>query len=250
MALSATLARAKADADGRRSTLRLEPVSKRRRPALAAGSIALVIASVAVFVSVYAKAGSQVSVLAVERAVPQGQVLTAADLDIVRISTASGIATVSAAEAGAVIGRRAGELLEAGTLLAPDELVSTYSPPAGQAIVGVAAKEGQLPASGVQPGEAVDIILTGLPGEEDAASLGSEATGAPSSDTTPTDAGTGPGVVGALLVPDALVLEADPSPASSGADAVDVSLLVPSSQAPLVASAAVAGQVALVVVDR
>jgi hypothetical protein len=203
---------------------------------------------VAVFVSVYTKAGSAVSVLAIERTVPQGQVLKADDLGVVRISTTSGVATVSADEAGAVVGRRAGEPLEVGTLLAANELVSNYSPPAGQAIVGVAAKEGQLPASGVQPGETVDVILTGLPGEEDSASVGSSTTGDPSSDTTPTVPGTEPTAAGALLVPDAMVLEADPSPASTGSDALDVSLLLPSTLAPLVASAAVAGQVALVVV--
>jgi hypothetical protein len=54
--------------------LRLDPVGHRRRPALAVGSIALIVACVAVFISAYLKAGNQVSVLAVARTVTQGQV--------------------------------------------------------------------------------------------------------------------------------------------------------------------------------
>jgi len=176
--------------------------------------------------------------------VPQGQVLTAGDLKVVRMSMTSGVASVPAAESAAVVGRRVAEGLEPGTLLSTSELVTTYAPPVGQAIVGVAPKEGQLPASGVVPGETVDVVLTGLPGEQDGtldpgAGDGS-ATGA-SGDQPVVSAGT-------VLVPDASVLEVTQSPASSGSDTTDVSLLMPSSLAPLVASASTAGQVALVVV--
>jgi hypothetical protein len=155
---------------GRRAAapdMRLDPVGSRRRPALAVGSIALVVACLAVFVSVYLKAGSQVSVLAVARTVPQGQILTANDLTTVRVSVGSRIETVSAADAASVVGHRAAELLEPDTLLTTDELVTSFAPPAGESVVGVALKDGQLPASGVAPGETVEVILTGLPGEQD-----------------------------------------------------------------------------------
>jgi hypothetical protein len=229
------------------SALRLDPVSHRRRPALAVGSLALVVACVAVFASVYLKAGSQVAVLAVDRSVPEGQVLTAEDLAVVHISTNSGISTVPVAEDSQVIGRRAAEPLEAGTLLTQNELVTSFSPPAGESIVGVSVKEGQLPASGVAPGETVDVILTGTPGDPDSAPASPDATGDlqdPAAATTGTQS-TGSGTV---LVSDATVLEAFPSPPSSGTDAIDVSLLTASTLAPLVASASAADQVALVVV--
>lgn len=244
--MSTTLTSRTAVSEKATSGLRFDPVGHRRRPALAVGSLALVVVCVAVFVSVYLKAGNETSVLAVDRVVPQGQVLQADDLTVVRITTNSSIATVPAADASVVVGRRAANRLEPDSLLSSNELVSAYAPPPGMSIVGVAVKEGQLPASGVAPGETVDVVLTGLPGEpastSSTAAVGQgAATGASTTSGEPVSAGT-------VIVPDATVLESTASTASSGADAVDVSLLTTSSLAPLVASASAAGQVALIVV--
>jgi hypothetical protein len=246
--MSTTLTRPEVAAGQRVSPLRLDPVAHRRRPALAVGSLALVVACVAVFASVYLKAGSQEAVLAVNQSVPQGHVLTAADLTVVHISTNAGISTVPVAEDSEVVGRRAAEPLEPGTLLTQTELVTSFSPPAGDAIVGVAVKEGQLPASGVVPGETVDVILTGTPGDPDSAPASPDATGDLQDEGASSTTGIEPTGAGTVLVSDARVLEAIASPASSGSDSIDVSLLTASTLAPLVASASAADQVALVVV--
>jgi hypothetical protein len=229
------------------SRLRLDPVRHRRRPALAVGSLALVVACVAVFVSVYLKAGNEASVLAVDRVVPQGQVVQADDLTVVRITTNSSIATVPAADASAVVGRRAADRLEPDSLLSSTDLVTAYAPPAGMSIVGVAVKEGQLPATGVAPGETVDVVLTGLPGAPATTTSGATATGQGAGVPASTTSGE-PVSAGTVIVPDATVLETASSSASSGSDALDVSLLTASSLAPLVATASAAGQVALIVV--
>ena len=245
--VSTTLTRPVVEPGGHSTGLRLDPMGHRRRPALAVGSLALVIACVAVFVSVYLKAGHQVEVLAVERTVPQGQVLVSSDLTVVRLSMAAGVDTVPASEASAVVGRRAAERLDAGTLITTNDVVTNYAPPAGESIVGVAAKEGQLPASGVAPGETVDVILTGSPGVQDSSGISdpNTAQGNDSSTVTPGEEASSAAIV---LVPDATVLEATTPSLSSGSDVVDVSLLTPVTMAPLVANASAAGQVALIVV--
>jgi len=223
--------------------LRLAPTRSRRSPTLAVGSVALVIVSIAVFTAVYVKAGNKEAVLAVSRVVPMGQIVTAADLTVVKVS-ASAVSTVSAGQASAVIGQRAAESLLPGTLLSAGELERSFSPPRCQAVVGVAVKEGQLPAAGVVAGETVDVILTGLtPTPDSTATDGSAAT-----DGAPTSANGSLGVAGATLVPGASVLASVPASASSGTDEIDVSLVVPAAVAPLVAGASAAGQVALVVV--
>jgi len=220
--------------------LRLDPRSRHRRPALAVGSIALVVACVAVFVSLYMRAGHEVSVLAISRPVAQGQIVSANDLTIVRISTTSSIETLPATDGAVVVGRRAAEPLEPNTLLTSSELSTGVSPPGGEAIVGIAAKEGQLPASGVAPGESVDVILTGLPGSADATTgVNDQASGAYDSASD---------VPGTVLESGAQVLDVVPSPSSSGSNDVVVSLLVSRTTAPLVATAAAADQIALVVV--
>jgi hypothetical protein len=227
---------------------RLDPVGSRRRPALAVGSIALVVACLAVFVSVYMKAGSQVSVLALTRAVAQGQVLTASDLTAVRMSVTSRIESVPAAAAGTVVGRRAAELLEPNTLLTANEVVTSFAPPAGESVVGVALKDGQLPASGVAPGETVEVILTGQPGEQDSTVVPDSTENDPSAAASGSTASDPTGTAGSVLVPDAIVLETAVPTATSESGAVDVSLLTPSSLAPFVASASVAGDVAVIIV--
>jgi hypothetical protein len=243
--VATTLTRSAVDPARDVSGLRLEPRGHRRRPALAVGSVALVVACVAVFVSVYLRAGHETSVLGISQTVSTGQILEADDLVVVRISMNSGIATVPAADASVVVGRRAAERLEPDTLLTANELVASYSPPPGEAVVGVAAKDGQFPSSGVTPGETVDVVLTGLPGQQDSSSAISDSTAdqSPSADTTTGEPGDTTGIV---LVPDAVVLESAPAPASSGSDGLDVSLLTPVALAPLVASASTAGQIALV----
>ncbi len=150
----------------------------------------------------------------------------------------SGVATVTANNAALVVGRHAAENLAPGTLLTASDLVTSYAPPTGYSIVGVAVKEGQVPASGVASGEDVEVVLTGLPGQQDSASVDSGS------------AGNQPNTVGGttVLVAHATVLDAAPSPSSSGSDALDVSLLMTAGVAPAVASASAAGQVALIVV--
>ena len=107
--------------------------------------------------------------------------------------------------------------------------------------MGVATKPGQLPAGGVASGDRVDVILTG--------SAGTLAGGA-SDASTATSAPASPGdiEVGGVLAANATVIGVAAATDSTDNSNV-VSVLIPSSLAPLVASASAAGQVALVVVE-
>jgi SAF domain len=222
-----------------RNQLRLEPIRRRRRPLLAIGSLVVIAMSITVFGSIYARAGHHASVLAVAQPIAQGQTLSTSDLKVVKISVDSGLSVLPASVADTVVGRRVTEDLSPGTLLAPQDVLSSSAPPNGQAIVGVELKSGQLPASGIYPGESVDVVMTGSPGSPDTASsavpIGQSVTGAQE----------GPGTI---LAPDVRVTDVATPSANSGSDALVVSLLVPRSISPSVASASAAGQAALVVV--
>src|SRR5579884_3616219 len=150
------------------STLRLAPARSRRRPRLLAGSLVLLTACTALFVSAYLRAGHEVEVLAVARAVPQGADVTAEDLMVVRISPSGGLDPVPASSEASVIGHPVSVPLVPGTLLTESELTSAPGIAPDEAIVGVALKPGQMPAGGVSPGERVDVILTGSPGTPEA----------------------------------------------------------------------------------
>ena len=235
-------ARSVMDRSPRRPGLRLEVKRARRRPMLAVASVALVALCTAVFTSIYIDAGHQVPVLSVSRNVALGAELGSQDLSVVKISVSGGLSPIPAPSVGAVLGRRAAVPLVAGTLLSRAELLSGSMPPPGDAVVGVGVAAGQLPAAGVLAGQSVDVILTAPSGSPDTA-IGSTSGG---SVTTPAAAsGASPGSV---LVSSATVTGVVSPTASSTSGMTIVSLLVPSTLAPVVANASAAGQIALVVV--
>jgi hypothetical protein len=220
--------------------LRISAVSS-RRPRLMIGSLVLLVACMALFVSSYAKASHQVAVLAVAKIVAPGAVITPDDLTVVHISATGPIAPIAATDANQVVGRRAAVGLVPGGLLTPSDLSRATAVPAGDAVVGVQAKSSQLPAEGVSPGETVDVVLTGIPGAPAIAAatpVGGQSGGVSQAS----------GPVGAVLAPQVTVVAVGPGPSASS-DATVVSLVVPIAVAPLIATASAAGQVALVAVS-
>jgi hypothetical protein len=176
--------------------------------------------SIAVFCGIYAKAGRTSAGLAVARLIEVGQPIHAGDLVDVRVAPSPGLDPVPASEEASVIGRRAAVSLVPGSLLTRGELVTKYSPPRGRSLVGVAVKASQMPASGVGPGEQVDVVLTNT------AASGQD------------------GTVLAFGVP---VVD-EVSSGGSGSDTTVVSLDVPSDVAPAIAAASTSGEVALVAI--
>ncbi len=208
----------------------------RRRPVVAIASLALVTFCVAVFTSLYVHAGNRIAVLAVARDVPQGHQITSSDLGVVRLSVSQGLSPVPAGEISRVVGRIAAVPLVHGTLISSMELTTHGGLAKGKAVVGVATKAGQLPAAGVEDGDTVDVILTESPATlEGGTSQGFSPSAA--------SATSGQVEVGGVLASDAMVTGV--ATPSSSPDTVVVSVLIPASLAPLVASASAAGQVAL-----
>lgn len=223
-------------------------VRPRRRPRLLAGSAVLLVSCTALFVTTYVKAGRQVPVLAVGHAVPQGAVISSGDLQVVRISASGPVDPVPAGEAGRVVGRRAAVALVPGSLLTMNELSSGPGIPPGDAIVGVSVKASQLPADGLTSGQQVEVVLTGIPGTPVFSTASSASTSVPPSAAPQgviATSGSPPVLAGGVIVPRAVVTASFPG-TSANSDTTDVSLLVPSTVAALVASASAAGQVALV----
>jgi hypothetical protein len=238
--MSITMTRTRSDQQSSGDPLRFLGNRHARRPVVAVASVVLITICIAIFTSIYVHAGDRVPVLALAHDVPQGQVLTKADLVVVSISLSGSLAPVSAADLGLVVGRTAIVSLFRGTLLSRSELNAQRGLAKGRAIVGVATKAGQLPAGGVANGDTVNVILTGSPATlEGGVSVGP----APSSASA-----TGSQVeIGAVLAQGATVTGVA-LPQSSSPDTIVVSVLIPSSLAPLVASASAAGQAALVLV--
>ncbi|MHB8437984.1 MAG: SAF domain-containing protein [Acidimicrobiales bacterium] len=206
-------------------------VAPRRQPRskLLLGSVALLVTCGALFATAYARAGHMTSVLSVDRAVPAGQVVSTSDLSVVRIAASGHLSVVPVGDASLIVGRRASVALVPGQLVTFADVSGASTIPNGDAIVGIAARSSQLPAGGIQPGQTVDVVMTGVPG---AAVDGSSAS-----------------VAGTVLASNVVVVgvQADPTAQS---DTSVVSVVVPVAVAPALAVASTAGQVALVSVPE
>ena len=217
--------------------LRLEP-ERRRKPKLLLASVALLVACAALFGVAYARAGHLTPVLAVAKPVAAGSIVSDADLSVVRIATSGHVSAVPVGDADLVVGRRAAVALAPGEILTLAQVTQAAPLAPGEALVGIAAKSSQLPAGGVEPGQTVSAVLTGLPDSP----LSSGST--PSGTGGPDPSGATP--VGTILA--TAVTVSAVSPGDAGEDLTIVSLVVPVTQAPGLAAASAAGQVALIAV--
>ena len=198
--------------------------SRRRSVPLAAGGVVLVVVCALVFAEGWLQAGNRQPVLALARPVSAGQVITAADLQTVRVSAAGPVSLVPASRQGEVAGSTAAVSMPAGSLLTGSD-IGTPPPVKGQVRLGVALKPGQYPPD-LAAGQDVDVLSTPASGTSGSAS-GSGSAGA------------------ALPVGQAVVLSVSPASASGGSGETVVELEVFQDAMPQVAAANAAGQIAL-----
>ena len=194
------------------------PARRRQLPLVAIG-VLLVVGCALGFADASLHLETREEVLAVAQPVAAGQVLTAADLRAVKVSTGSGLAVVAVGAEGSVVGRRAAVALLPGSLLTAAEVGSAPAVGAGSDVVAVGLKPGGYPPALV-PGDRVEVV----PVPSSGSTTGSVAAGSPV---------------------DATVLSVEGAPVGSGAPTV-LSLEVAARDAGEVAALAAAGQAAVV----
>ena len=221
----------------RRDGYRLPVAARGRRPLVTAASALLVVASIALFASIYSSADRRVPVLIVTSTIHQGQRITGSDLGTVDVAASSGLSVIPVASASELSGTWATVTIPTGSLISLRDVTSSRPLAGGNAVVGLSLKDGQLPSDGVQPGDQVMIVQT--PG------AGSSPPAAGASDSSSSVSGTA--VASGVLVAQATVFAASVPPPSSASSAAElVSVEVPATLAAAVASASSASQVSLV----
>jgi SAF domain len=210
---------------------RVRPVRPPRRPGLLSVGMLLILVSAATGGWLYWAATSRVEVLTVVRPVAQGQRIQRADLDVVRVSLDPSVRAVPVREGPAVLGQTARVPLVPGSLLVRGQYGPDTSLPAGDAVVALALKAGQLPGAGVVAGDTVAVLAT------------------PSVSGTGGAAGSGTGG-GTSSGQQILVRAAKVTGVSTGTtgDTTVVDLVVPFEDATTVSSAQALGQASLVLV--
>ena len=205
--------------------------TRRRRPAVLALAVALVAAGGLGGAALYTATGKRVAVIALARNVPAGSALTSADLAEAEIPLDPALHPLSVHSK--VVGMRATTDLKQGSLLTGSDLTDDPLVLAGQQVVGVPAKNTQLPAVKLQPG--TTIVLVATPSGPGVSGTGS---------------GSASGTAGnssALTALTARVVEVGPAD-SNGTVVVD--LAVPAAQGAAVADLAASGKFALLIAAR
>ncbi len=134
-------------------SVQLARLPRRRRPGMIALAVALIGAGVLASTAVYTATNTRVSVLVVTAQVPQGSVITSADVSTASVSAGPGVQLIPASQMQQVVGQIAGTALHPGMLLTASEL-TTLSPPApGQVLVALPMRPSGVPASGLAPGD-------------------------------------------------------------------------------------------------
>ncbi|MCB0909870.1 MAG: hypothetical protein KDB63_22465 [Nocardioidaceae bacterium] len=139
------------------------PPKLRRRPALMAAAAAATCLGALLAAWAWTSATHTEEVLAARTTIGRGEVITAADIERVRINGDPALHPVPATQYDDVVGQRAAFDIAAGGLLTTGSTTTQALPPRGQSVVGIALTPAQLPALPLRAGDRVRIVAT--PGE-------------------------------------------------------------------------------------
>ncbi|MFF1400691.1 SAF domain-containing protein [Streptomyces sp. NPDC058287] len=196
--------------------------SRRRRPGMLAVAVACIAACAVGNYWYWTQNGQRQPVLELARDVPAGSVIKDRDLREASVALDPSMKVIGIQQRDDVVGMRALSTLPSGALLHPRQVTRKTLVNAGEQLVGIALKPGQLPDSALRPGDTVQVVFT----SED-----------PSADATKNAAG--PASVQARVVRVGAARE------STGERVVDVA--VDKAQGPKLAAQAAGGDVALAV---
>lgn len=107
------------------------------------------------------RAGEARQVVVVKQDIRAGDRVEASDLGTTQLRGGDEVNTVRARDLNSLVGKRAVQPMAAGSLVTHDDFAQRITPRAGDVIVPISVVSGQYPASGLQRGDVVRVIVTG-----------------------------------------------------------------------------------------
>ena len=101
---------------------------------------------------------SKVPALAVSSSVKRGDTVRASDLRVVYIGSEDRVARLEDGQSSEVVGRVALVDMPVGTLITRDLVADATNLKRGDGVVGLSLEPGQYPATGLAPGDRVDVV--------------------------------------------------------------------------------------------
>jgi hypothetical protein len=138
---------------------RMPSAPRERKPALAVLAVLLIIGGALAAGALVVKSGHRVGAVEITKTIPQGAPVPGDAITEVQIAADSGVKYIAWQYSGQISQYYATAAIPAGTLLNSGMISKTRSTPNGDAEVGLALKDGQLP-NGVKAGDHVAVIST------------------------------------------------------------------------------------------
>ncbi|GAA3496080.1 hypothetical protein GCM10019016_031810 [Streptomyces prasinosporus] len=212
---------------------RLPTPPRERKPALAALAVLLILVGALGATMLVLQAGDRIEVVKVTKEIQAGESVTDGDVTSVMVAEDTSINYVLWTQLETLKKLKAKTTIYKDTVVQGQMFAEGSSLPEGKASVGLALKEGQYPAD-IKPGDIVAAYRVG-------------GTGAGSNDSEEAGAGTSGSSSGGGLVDGARVnTVADDSDSTVSTGSKTLTLLVDQGDAAALASAAAAGEVAIV----
>lgn len=136
-------------------------VKPRRNLRLVLLGVALAVVFALLAVWAVNRAGEARQVVVVTQDVRAGDRIEASDLGTTQLRGGEDVSTVQARDLNSLVGRRATQSMPSGTLVNDSDFAQRIIPRSGDVIVPVSVTSGQYPASGLQRGDVVRVIVTG-----------------------------------------------------------------------------------------
>lgn len=142
---------------------------RRRRPKLIGLGIALIVLG-GLFGWWFDARGESQTVLVATGPIQAGEPVKASQLGTTEISGGQNTTTIPVMHRDDIAGQMASSNIPAGTVLNPDQFVTSVEPDEGMSITGVPVTAAQMPALGLKPGDTVTVVVTAS--DQGAASAG------------------------------------------------------------------------------
>jgi Flp pilus assembly protein CpaB len=131
----------------------------KRRPTWAIAGAGLVVLAMLLGAWVFTSQSTTVAVMVAARDIEPGQVLTAADLQVVELANAGALRAVQSSQQQLLVGRAARGPIPAGTVLNTGLVVDAGAVvPSGEVVVGVAVDAGASPTNRLAAGDLVEVL--------------------------------------------------------------------------------------------
>ena len=176
---------------------KLPGAPRERKPALAALAVLLILGGALAVSYLMLTSTKKVAAIEIVQTVSEGQPIALNDMRQVQVTPSNGLSYVPWSEAAQVARTFAATSIPAGTLLTSNMAVTVDNLTAGRSVLGLALKDGQLPA-GLTMGDRINIYEVSDAGE------------------------ACPGAPGSLLSGDAIVLKVSAPSATSSSAVADV----------------------------